>query len=165
MGTYTAIDVDGSRDSMATRADDGSAVRRGLVLVVEDNPHDWEIYGKILWYNGFDVMYAPDGATAYDMVVRHHPDLILLDLGLPDMDGIELCAMLKQDERMADVPIVILSGRPASELGAVALEAGCVRYLEKPAMPIDVLHVVEDLIGRQPPAGVEPSPVKHPPSA
>jgi CheY-like chemotaxis protein len=73
-----------------------SSTRRGLVLVVEDNPNDWEIYGKILWYNGFDVLYAQDGATACELLERYRPDLVLLDLMLPDMDGFELCRRLKK---------------------------------------------------------------------
>ena len=163
MHTYTSIGVDEVGGDEATR--DRDMARRGLVLVIEDNPHDWEIYGKILWYNGFDVIYAPDGATGYDMVTRHHPDLILLDLGLPDMDGVELCARLTKRNDERSIPIMILSGRPARELEAAALEAGCVRYMEKPALPLDVLHAVEELIGRPPPAGVGPTPKKHPPSA
>jgi DNA-binding response OmpR family regulator len=142
-----------------------SPTRRGLVLVVEDNPNDWEIYGKILWYNGFDVLYAQDGATACELLERYRPDLVLLDLMLPDMDGFELCHRLKKVPRMAGVPIVILSGRPAAEFGAPALQAGCVQYVEKPALPVDVLHTVEHLIGRPPPAGVGRSPRKVPPTA
>jgi DNA-binding response OmpR family regulator len=162
MHMYTSVGVEELGGGESERTRDPS--RRGLVLVIEDNPHDWEIYGKILWYNGFDVIYAPDGATGYDMVTSQRPDLVLLDLGLPDMDGLELCARLKKTGD-GDLPIMILSGRPARELGSAALAAGCVRYMEKPALPVDVLHAVEDLIGRPPPAGVGPTPKKHPPTA
>jgi DNA-binding response OmpR family regulator len=139
--------------------------RRPLVLVVEDDPHDWEIYGKILWYNGYDVFYAPDAEEGYLLALEHRPDLVLLDLMLPKGDGFELCRRLRRDSSLKDVPIVVLSGRPFGEFGQTALDLGCRAYLEKPIGPVDVLHRVEHIIGRPPPAGVGRAPEKYPPDA
>jgi DNA-binding response OmpR family regulator len=144
-------------------ADEDSQRRR--VLVIEDDRHDWEIYGKILWYNGFDVLYAGDGETGYAMAERHRPDLILLDVVLPDVNGLEICKRLTQNAKTADIPVIMLSGRSAAEMGAYAEQAGCARYLEKPSRPLDVLHAVEEMIGRAPPAGVGRPPRKFPPGA
>lgn len=123
---------------------------RPLVLVVEDNPHDWEIYGKILWYNGFDVLYAADGTEGLRLCLEHAPDLVLLDVGLPDMTGLELCSELRGHAGSASIPVVILSARPRAEYEARALRAGCTQYMEKPAGPLDVLREVERLVGRPP---------------
>jgi DNA-binding response OmpR family regulator len=135
---------------------------RPLVLVVEDDPHDWEIYGKILWYNGYDVLYAADAEDGYRLACEHTPDLILLDVMLPKVDGLSLCRRLREEGICKDVPIVVLSGRPFSEFGQTALDLGCRAYLEKPISPVDVLHRVEQLIGRAPPAGVGRAPEKYP---
>jgi DNA-binding response OmpR family regulator len=143
----------------------GPGAKRPLVLVIEDDPQDWEIYGKILWYNGYDVFYAADAEEGYRLAREHRPDLILLDLMLPKVDGLSLCRRLKDDAAVRDIPIVILSGRPFSELGQTALELGCRDYLEKPISPVEVLHRVEDLIGRAPPSGVGRAPEKYPPDA
>lgn len=126
---------------------------RPLVLVVEDNPHDWEIYGKILWYNGFDVLYAADGTEGLRLSLEHLPDLVLLDVGLPDMTGLELCDELRGHDGSASIPVVILSARPRAEYEPRALRAGCALYMEKPAGPLDVLKEVERLIGRPPRSG------------
>jgi DNA-binding response OmpR family regulator len=126
---------------------------RPLILVVEDNPHDWEIYGKILYYNGFDCMYAPDGATALALAQQQVPDLVLLDLVLPDMSGLDVCRRLKEDSATRGVPIVFLTAQPVESYGRSAKELGGVQYIEKPARPVDVLHVAESLVGRPPPAG------------
>jgi DNA-binding response OmpR family regulator len=138
---------------------------RPLVLVVEDDPHDWEIYGKILWYNGYDVFYAAEAEEGYRLAREHRPDLILLDLMLPKVDGLTLYRRIREDSSMADIPVVVLSGRPFSELGQAALDLGCRAYLEKPISPVEVLHRVEDLVGRPPPSGVGPAPEKYPPDA
>ncbi len=127
-------------------------LKRQLVLVVEDDPHDREIYGRVLWYNGFDVLFAHDGVEGLEMAQAHHPDLVLLDLMIPRLDGLQFCGILKDDEATSDIHVIVLSGRPEAEMGAAAREAGCCRYLEKPVSPVRVLHEVESRIGRPPPA-------------
>ncbi len=123
---------------------------RPLILVVEDNAHEQEIYGRILWYNGFDVVFASDGAEALRLAQQNRPDLALLDLVLPEVDGLTVAARLKRSPATASMPILVLSGLPAQEMAATARKFGCVRYLEKPTSPVGVLHAVEDVIGRAP---------------
>lgn len=131
---------------------------RPLVLVVEDDRHDWEIYGKILWYNGFDVLCAADGVTGLRLARERRPDLVLLDLALPEMDGLELCRRLKQPASTPAVPVVVLSARSRARFGEEARGAGCDRYLEKPQSPLQVLHEVEKVIGPAPPGAAGPPP-------
>lgn len=147
------------------RSDSGQLLRDGerpLVLVIEDDPHDWEFYGKILYYNGYDVMHAADGETGYRMAVAHQPELILLDLVMPELDGLSLCARLLAGPGRTRIPVVVLSACPERDFGPRALAVGCARYLEKPARPVQVLREVEALIGRPPAPGVGRPPLEHP---
>jgi DNA-binding response OmpR family regulator len=125
---------------------------RPRVLVVEDDPHDRQIYGMMLCYNGFDVVFAGRGATALPLAEQFEPDLVLLDVGLPDASGLDLCQELRSGP--GEPPVIVLSGFAESRLGAAARRAGCTRYIEKPTNPVEVLHQIEALIGQAPLAGV-----------
>ena len=121
---------------------------RRLVLVVEDNPNEREIYGKLLGHRGFDVMDARDGTEGLQLARRHHPDLVLLDLGLPYIDGLDVCRRLKGQAEGAAVPVVVLTAWPEFDYGYEARRAGCDLYLEKPQSPLRVCREVQRLIGR-----------------
>jgi CheY-like chemotaxis protein len=149
----TRPETDRSRRVAARPPATGGPRQRPLILAVEDEPEHWEIYGKMLWYNGFDVVRAVDGEEGLELAHAARPDLIMLDIMLPKLDGLELCGRLKGDPETAEIPVVILSGRSRSELGARASDLDCASYLEKPIGPLDVLHEVERLVGRAPPAG------------
>lgn len=127
--------------------------RRPLVLVVEDDENDWEIYGKILWYNGYDVAYAEDGEEGLRLARKRKPDLVLVDMMLPGMDGLELCRRIRGDLALEGIPIVMLTARSVHDIGAQAHAAGCTAFLEKPQSPVELLHRVEDLVGRPPLSG------------
>jgi two-component system, cell cycle response regulator DivK len=128
---------------------------RQLVLVIEDDPHDQEIYGRMLWYNGFDVIFANDGEAGIDAALQHSPDLILLDLELPKLHGLKVCQRLRGEVTTARTPIIALSAHAEKRMGARVAEAGCTVFLEKPASPVAVLHEVEARIGRAPAPGEE----------
>jgi CheY-like chemotaxis protein len=131
----------------------GGTVHRKLVLVIDDNDAERELYGRLLWYNGFDVAFAETGEQGLELARQQPPDLVLLDMMLPGIDGMEVCDKLKRDIGAISVPVVALSGRSERELGAAARGIGCVKYLEKPISPLNVLYEVEELIGRPPPPG------------
>jgi two-component system, OmpR family, response regulator len=158
-GQSTWRPTDRAAAAGSTRSREGRERQR--VLVVEDNPDELELYGKILWYNGFDVMYARDGAEGLRCADDYQPDLVLVDLGLPEMDGLELCRRLKERAAHAGLPVVILSARAQIDYGHQARRAGCDVYLEKPHSPVGVLKEVERLIGPAPPgAGGQPPEVE-----
>ena len=121
---------------------------RKTVLVIEDNPGDRTIYGNMLWYNGFDVVFAEDGETGLRLAQELRPDLILLDLQLPLLHGSEISSQLKQDDATKKIPIVALTGRRLTDFGGNAQVLGYERFLEKPISPLEVLRVVEQIIGR-----------------
>jgi CheY-like chemotaxis protein len=126
-------------------------VHRKLVLVIDDNDAERQLYGGLLWYNGFDVAYAESGEDGLQQARKRTPDLVLLDIMLPGIDGVQVCDILKHESETVDVPVVALSGRSERELGYAARTAGCANYLEKPISPLDVLYEIERLIGRAPP--------------
>ena len=132
---------------------------RQLVLLVDDDPHDREIYGRILCYNGFDVICASDGESGMRLALRYHPDVVLLDIGLPDLHGLDLCSSLRTQAETCDIPVVALSAYAEARMGEQARLAGCTRYIEKPASPVAVLHEIEQLVGKPPLAGEGRAPV------
>lgn len=128
-----------------------------VILLVEDDPHERAIYGDLLWYNGFDVVHATTAEQGYWLALEGQPDLVVLDLGLPDADGLDLCRQMKADARTAHIPVIVLSARPEDPYAALALHAGCAVYLPKPRAPIEVLNEVVNLIGLPPPGGPPPN--------
>jgi CheY-like chemotaxis protein len=125
--------------------------RAPAVLLVDDDDHDREIYGKILWYNGYDVEYAADGESALDVLGHARFDLVILDIMMPGIDGLDLCRTLKANPDTAATPVLALSGRSQRHYGELARTAGCLLYLEKPVNPLRLFKEVERIVGRAPP--------------
>lgn len=130
------------------------APERPCVLVVDDEDHEREIYGRILCYNGFDVVYAGTGAGALEIAATQRVDVVLLDLGLPDMPGLDVLGALRRQPAFGDTPVIAFSAFARRQMGEPAERAGCRQYIEKPASPVAVLHAVESMIGRPPKPGV-----------
>lgn len=117
------------------------------VLLVEDDAGDRNMYGNILWYNGYNVIVAEDGEAGLRLAQENQPDLIILDLRLPIVSGLELSSRLKQDDDTKHIPVIALTARTLNELGGNAEVLGYERFLEKPASPLQVLREVEALVG------------------
>lgn len=137
-------------DSAATAVQERD---RPVLLMVEDDAHDRAIYGAMLCYNGYDVVLADTVSEGIRAAIEHRPDLMVLDMGLPDGSGLDVCDTVRRQDEHRSMPIIALSGFRQQELGARALDAGCAIYLEKPVSPVDVLHHIEELIGRAPMPG------------
>jgi two-component system KDP operon response regulator KdpE len=99
------------------------------VLVVDDEPQIIRALRINLRARGYEVDAAPDGRTALDLAARRHPDVVVLDLGLPDMDGVEVISGLRG---WLSVPIIVLSARHASDEKVEALDHGADDYVTKP---------------------------------
>lgn len=136
---------------------------RPLVLVVEDSEHDWKIYGRILWYNGFDVLHATDADEGQRLAHRFDPDVLLVDIRLGDKNGLDLSKALKSDPATQRAPIVVLSACREKEYGAQARAAGCTMFLEKPISPVDVVRRIAELVGFPPKPGEGTSPRMYSP--
>lgn len=100
-----------------------------LVLVVDDEESYRDALSIGLTQEGFEVIVAEDGATARDAVRREHPDLVLLDVMLPDVSGIELCRELRAER---DVPVIMVTARDGEVDVVLALELGAADYVQKP---------------------------------
>ena len=106
------------------------------ILVVDDEPSILAAVVPLLRARGYEVYTATSGQTALDAVDRHTPDLVILDLGLPDMDGAEVCGRLREGRTL---PILVLSARAAEADKVAALDAGADDYVTKPFGPQELL--------------------------
>jgi CheY-like chemotaxis protein len=125
--------------------------RRQVILLVEDTEADRDMYGGLLWYNGYDVVHVEDGASALERALEIQPDLILLDVVLPgDLDGLDVARKLRDTGMKA--PIIVLSAHSADEFADRVEEAGVDAYLEKPMDPFTVVKEAMRRIGRARPS-------------
>jgi two-component system, cell cycle response regulator DivK len=116
------------------------------ILYVEDNDDNIYMLKQRLERKGFEVLVAHDGRAGVEAAREHMPDLILLDLGLPVLDGWEAARLLKQDERTRAIPIIALSAHAMAGDRAAALEAGCNDYGTKPVDFRQLLEKMEALL-------------------
>lgn len=113
----------------------GADVPRPLVLVVEDFADAREMYSAFLALSGMRVLEASNGAEAVRIAAESRPDVIVMDLGLPGLDGWEVTRRLKADGRTAGIPVIALSGQVLPRHTEEARRAGCVAVLLKPFPP------------------------------
>ena len=121
-------------------------IKRPCVLIVEDYPLAREMYRVTLEYAGFEVVEAADGVEALLSVRDTVPDLILMDLSMPLMDGWEVTRHLKGDGRTAGIPIIVLSASRRDDLEEKTRRAGCVALVTKPCLPSDLVKEVRHFI-------------------
>jgi two-component system, cell cycle response regulator DivK len=123
------------------------------ILYVEDNDDNIYMLKQRLERKGFEVLVARDGRAGVEAAREHMPDLILLDLGLPVLDGWEAARLLKQDERTQAIPIIALSAHAMAGDRVAALEAGCNDYGTK---PVDFRQLLEKMEVLLPSPGARP---------
>jgi DNA-binding response OmpR family regulator len=123
---------------------------RPRVLVVEDDADISGVLRRSLDKEGYDVRIAPDGETALDEAGDFEPDAVVLDLGLPKLDGVEVCRRLRRE---GDVPILILTARDALDARVEGLDSGADDYLVKPFEREELLARMRALLRRRPPRG------------
>ena len=122
----------------------------GRVLVVEDDDDIADVLRRSLRQEGHEVRTAGDGEEALTMAAEFIPDLVILDLGLPRLDGVEVCRRLRAD---GDVPILILTARSDTGDRVEGLDAGADDYLVKPFERTELLARMRALLRRRPPRG------------
>jgi len=116
------------------------------VLYIEDNDDSLELVRRAMDISGYDCLSAPDGQTGLVLARSEHPDLILLDIHLPDIDGYELIRRLRAD--FHNVPILALSALATRDDREKALQAGCTGYLEKPIDVSELWRAVSAYLSR-----------------
>jgi len=126
----------------------GGNAEAPLVLLVEDNEMIRRAFCILLEESGYRVLGAAGGVEALEVAARELPDLMLLDLGLPDVSGLEVARRLKAAEPTRDIAIVALTGRALEADRAACREAGCAGYIVKPVDTQRLLRELPTYLGR-----------------
>jgi len=118
------------------------------ILVVDDEPDALEVLGFKLREAGFTPVFAADGLKALAAVRAEHPDLIVLDLMLPEIDGLEVCKILRRDSSTVSIPILMLTAKAAEMDRVLGLELGADDYVTKPYSPRELVLRIRKLLKR-----------------
>ena len=118
------------------------------ILVVEDNEENWDMLSRRLLRRGYEVEHALDGQQAVALAASSRPDLILMDVNLPVLDGLEATRQIKATAGTAPIPIIALTAHAMSGDREKALQAGCDDYHTKPVEFPRLLEQIEALLGR-----------------
>jgi two-component system alkaline phosphatase synthesis response regulator PhoP len=129
------------------------AVKRKRILVVDDEVYIAHILEFSLGMEGYEVITATSGQEALAQADRENPDLIVLDILMPDMDGYEVCRRLRADERYAETPIILLTAKHGEEDRARGLQLGASAYITKPFRPVELIDRIRSLLGLLPKPG------------
>ncbi len=113
------------------------------VLYIEDNPHNRRLVRRTLQRRGYEMIEADDGVTGLEMVRELKPPLVLLDIGLPKMDGIEVVKHIKADTELQQIPVIALTASAMRGDRERFLAAGCDDYLSKPIQVLELLQMVK----------------------
>jgi two-component system cell cycle response regulator DivK len=132
---------------------EGAAASRTVILLVEDALDARELYAQYLNYAGFSVATAINGHEAVRLARLLRPDVVLMDIRLPGMDGLEATADLKRDPDLAHIPVIAITADSSDEMFQNARLAGCTAFIAKPALPSEVVtHIRQVLKGAPGPA-------------
>lgn len=130
---------------------------KNKILVVEDEESLLKLESILLTSKGYQVTGVRDGLAALEEIARKRPDLVVLDVMLPGMDGFQVCRAIKDDEATRSIPVIMLTAKKSAQDLERGKEAGADAYLTKPFKSARVLEVIEDLIGaREPQKGGRP---------
>lgn len=116
------------------------------ILIVEDEPLLREAFRLMLEGAGYRILEAGTGAAAIETVQTEKPALVLLDLGLPDMSGLDVARRIKDDEATATTKLIALTGRVGNAERQACLDAGCTEYFAKPLSPREFLRRLPELL-------------------
>lgn len=117
------------------------------ILIVEDNEDNRLIYSQYLTHAGFRVLEATNGLEGVEVTRRERPDIVLMDISMPVMDGLTATRHIKADGALSSIPVIALTAHAMASDEAMARDAGCDGYISKPVMPKDVRAEVERWIG------------------
>lgn len=112
------------------------------VLYIEDNPQNMRLVRKMLRIGGYDMIEAVNGLTGVAIAAREKPDLILMDINLPDIDGLEATARLKASPELAHIPVIALTANAMHGDRERFIAAGCDGYLAKPVTKNELLNTI-----------------------
>ena len=119
------------------------------ILTIDDQPDIRRLIRMTLEFDGYEVIEASSGEQGLSLARHHAPDLILLDIVMPGMDGIELTRMLKADLKLCDVPVVLLTALDRALHSQAAINAGAMLYITKPFNPVELLKSIKLILNEQ----------------
>ena len=121
---------------------------KGRILVVDDEIYIVHILDFSLGMEGYEVLTALDGEQALEKARLEHPDLIVLDIMMPKLDGYETCKMLKADDATRDIPVILLSAKGRNVDQKVGFEVGADDYITKPFSPRKLVERINAILGQ-----------------
>lgn len=120
---------------------------KATVLIVDDEPFNIEVLEQAMEENDYRVLTASNGKEAWEKIQSEEPDLVLLDLMMPVMDGFEVLAKVKDDPMLRNIPIIIVSAEQDSKNVVKGIKQGAEDYLTKPVDPAQFLKKVKEFLG------------------
>ncbi|MDX5371711.1 MAG: Hpt domain-containing protein [Pseudomonadaceae bacterium] len=132
--------------SQAPVAAEAEVARPTLVMVVDDSVTVRKVTSRLLERNGMNVLTAKDGVDAIAQLQEHRPDIMLLDIEMPRMDGFEVATLVRHDERLKDLPIIMITSRTGEKHRERAMAIGVNEYLGKPYQESDLLENIQKLV-------------------
>ncbi len=119
------------------------------VLYIEDNPLNMRLVSKILRNMGYEMLEAMDGLTGLKMVETEMPDIVLVDVNLPDIDGLEIAARVKDRAELRHIPMIAITANAMYGDRERCLEAGCDDYVAKPVSRMELKNVIERFLNER----------------
>ena len=116
------------------------------VLVVEDNELNMKLFNDLLEAHGYNVVQTRDGLKALDLARTHKPDLILMDIQLPEVSGIEITKWLKEDDALRSIPVIAVTAFAMKGDEQKIREGGCEAYISKPISVINFLQTIDGFL-------------------
>ena len=120
------------------------------VLIVEDNDLNMKLFNDLLQANGYETLQTKDGREAIDLARRHRPDLILMDIQLPEISGLEITKMLKEDAELKAIPVIAVTAFAMKGDEEKIREGGCEGYIAKPISVANFLQTVAAFLAAAP---------------
>jgi CheY-like chemotaxis protein len=118
------------------------------VLIIEDEPDAAEMFAEMMRVNGFRVLKMFSSAPAIQMIAQEKPDLILLDIMMPDISGLEVLRYMRREPDLSSIPVIVVSAKSMPSDIRTGLEAGASMYLTKPVGFLDLKQAVEQVLNR-----------------
>ncbi|NQV48598.1 MAG: response regulator [Rhodospirillaceae bacterium] len=112
------------------------------ILIVEDNELNMKLFNDLLQAHGYDTVQTMDGRKAMDLAREHHPDLILMDIQLPEISGLDVTKMLKADDELKGIPVIAVTAFAMKGDEEKIREGGCEGYIAKPISVPDFLQTI-----------------------
>ena len=117
------------------------------ILIVEDNALNMKLFHDLLDAHGYKTIQTTDGVSALKLVRKHHPDLVIMDIQLPEISGLEVIKWIKDDEDLKSIPVVAVTAFAMKGDEEKILEGGCDAYIAKPISVVDFIETIQKFLG------------------